>query len=100
MLEALIAGERDPGALAERARARMRSRLPDLIEALTGNFSDHHAFVCRMHLDHYDHLGAQIERLTARIEAETAPFQAPLTRLETVPGISRRIAEVIVAETG
>jgi transposase len=100
MLEALIDGERDPEVLAAMARARMRSRLPDLMEALTGNFSDHHAFVCRMHLDHYDHLGRQIDQLTARIEAETAPFQAQLTRLETVPGISRRVAEVVVAETG
>lgn len=100
MLEALIDGERDPEVLAEMARARMRSRIADLTEALTGNFSDHHAFVCRMHLDHYDHLSCQITRLTARIEAETQPFQAQLTRLETVPGISRRIAEVVVAETG
>ncbi|MFI6055778.1 IS110 family transposase [Streptomyces violascens] len=88
MLEALIAGERDPEILAQMAKARMRSRITDLVEALTGNFSDHHAFVCRMHLDHYDHLSRQIEHLTARIGTEIEPFQGQLTRLETIPGAS------------
>jgi transposase len=100
MLEALIAGERDPEVLAAMAKARMRPRIPDLVEALTGRFGDHHGFVCRMHLDHYDHLTAQIEQVTARIAEAAEPFQPQLTRLETIPGVSRRVAEVIVAETG
>ncbi len=100
MLEALIAGERDPEALAGLAKARMRPRIPDLVEALTGRFTEHHAFVCRMHLDHYDHCTDQIEQVTARVEEATEPFLPQLTRLESIPGVSRRVAEVIVAETG
>jgi transposase len=100
MLESLIDGERDPETLAQMARARMRTKIPDLVEALTGRFSEHHGFVCRLHLDHYDHLTAQIDQISDRIEEEIAPFQAQLSRLETIPGVSRRVAEVIVAETG
>lgn len=56
MLEALIAGECDPQALAELAKRRMRSKIPELIEALTGRFRDHHAFLARLYLDQYDQL--------------------------------------------
>ena len=52
MIEALIAGERDPRTLAELARGRMRSKIPDLTMALAGRFGDHHALLTRMHLDH------------------------------------------------
>jgi transposase len=100
MLESLIGGERDPQTLAQMARARMRTKIPDLVEALTGRFSDHHGFVCRMHLDHYDHLTAQIEQVSRRIEEEIAPFRRQIDRLVTIPGVSERVAEVIVAETG
>ncbi|MET9915306.1 transposase [Streptomyces sp. NPDC006476] len=100
MLEALIGGERSPETLAQMARARMRTKIPDLVEALTGHFSDHHGFVCRMHLDHYDHLTSQIKQVSDRSEEEIAPFQLQLSRLETIPGVSRRVAEAIVAETG
>jgi len=68
MLEALISGQRDPKVLAELARGRLRSKHARLVEALTGQFSDHHAFVARMLLDQVDALGGQIDQLTARIE--------------------------------
>ncbi len=54
MLEALAAGEHDPVVLAELARRRLRSKIPELTEALTGRFSDHHAFLVRVHLDLID----------------------------------------------
>jgi transposase len=54
MLEALIGGQRDPAVLAELARARMRSKIPALTEALQGRFSDHHAFMVRLFLDRID----------------------------------------------
>ncbi|WP_258052551.1 transposase [Streptomyces sp. Ru73] len=82
------------------AKARMRPRIRDLIEALTGRFSEHHAFVWRMHLDLYDHLTAQNAQVTTRIEEATEPFLPQLTWLEAIPGVSRRVAEAIVAETG
>jgi transposase len=76
MLEALIAGERDPKALAELARGRLRGKHAALVEALTGQFCDHHAFVARMLLDQIDTLGGQIERLTAKIEQTIAAIPA------------------------
>jgi transposase len=54
MLEALIAGERDPHRLANLARTRMRPKIPELRRALVGRFDDHHALLLRMHLDHVD----------------------------------------------
>jgi transposase len=68
MIEALIAGQRDPKALAELARGRLRVKHAALVEALTGQFGDHHAFVARMLLDQIDALGEQIQQLTAKIE--------------------------------
>jgi transposase len=68
MLEALIAGQRDPKVLAELARGRMRGKRAALVAALTGRFDDHHAELARMLLDHIDALGIQIDRLTSRIQ--------------------------------
>jgi transposase len=68
MLEALIAGERDPRRLAELARGRMKAKRLALIEALNGRFDDHHAELARMLLDQIDSLSVQIDRLTARAE--------------------------------
>jgi transposase len=57
MLEALIAGERDPQVLAQMAKGRMRTKINALTQALIGRFGQHHAFLCRMHLDRLDALG-------------------------------------------
>src|SRR4051794_40632545 len=54
MLEALIAGQRDPAVLAELAKRRLRHKIPELTEALTGRFGEHHAFLARVHLDLID----------------------------------------------
>lgn len=100
MIEALVAGERDPRALAEMALTRMRPKIPELRLALEGGFSDHHALLLRTHLDHVDHLGAAIERLETQIEAEAAPFSAAVELLGTIPGVGARTAHVILAEIG
>jgi transposase len=76
MLEALIGGERDPKVLAELARGRLRVKHAALVEALTGQFTEHHAFVARMLLDQIDTLGEQIQRLTAKIEQTIAAIPA------------------------
>jgi transposase len=76
MLEALIAGQRDPTVLAELARGRLRVKHAALVEALTGQFSDHHAFVARMLLDQIDALSGQLDQLTARIEQTIAAIPA------------------------
>ncbi len=68
MIEALIAGERDPQVLADLARGRMKTKRAALIEALDGRFDDHHAELARMLLDQIDALTAQIATLTTRID--------------------------------
>lgn len=100
MLAALIAGERDEKTLAELAKARMRSKIPQLIEALNGHFGDHHAFLCRLHLERIDQLSAAIEQLSARIEEKMRPFARQRELLATIPGVGQTTAEVIIAETG
>jgi len=100
MLEALVAGERAPDVLADMAKRRMRSKIPELTEALTGRFSEHHAFLVRVHLDLIDHNTSAIDELTARIEVVIAPFRSARDLMVTIPGISSGVADVIIAETG
>lgn len=100
MLEALVAGERDVEVLAEMALTRMRPRIPELRLALEGGFSEHHAFMLRTHLDHVDHLDAQIAAIETRLEAEFAPFSEHLERLCSIVGIGKRTAQVVIAEIG
>ena len=100
MLDALIAGDRDPGALADLAKRRLRSKIPALTEALTGRFTEHHAFLARVHLDLIDHHTHAIEELTKRIEVLMEPFRGFHTLICTIPGIGSLTADVIVAETG
>ena len=68
MVEALIAGERDPEVLADMALTRMRPRIPELRRALVGRFDEHHALMISMHLAHVDHLSAGIDRLDAEAD--------------------------------
>ncbi|MGW1909630.1 IS110 family transposase [Streptomyces sp. NPDC002076] len=100
MLEALIGGERDPQTLADLAKRKLRNKIPELTEALTGRFRDHHAFLTRLHLDHYDQLTDAIGQLDERIEEAMASFRPALDLLDTIPGINQAVAEVIIAETG
>jgi len=100
MLEALIAGNNDPRVLADLAKRRLRSKLPELTEALNGRFNDHHAFLTRVHLDLIDRHTEAIEQLTGRIEVMMEPFQGFHDLICTIPGISVLTADVIVAETG
>ena len=76
MLDALIAGDRDPPALADLAKRRLRNKIPALTEALNGRFTEHHAFLARVHLDQIDRHTEAIDELTARIEVVIEPFQA------------------------
>lgn len=100
MLEALAAGERDPGVLAEMARGTLRNKIPELNEALFGRFSDHHAFLVRVHLDLIDGHDRAIGELTQRIEEMIEPFTGFRELICTIPGISTLVADVVIAETG
>jgi transposase len=95
-----ILGVSGRAMLAEMARARMRPKIPQLVEALTGNFGEHHAFLCRLHLERIDQLSAAILELSARIEEHMHPFARQLEHLVTIPGVGQATAEVIIAETG
>ena len=100
MLEALIAGQRDPDALADMARTRMRPKIPELRRALAGRFGEHHALLLHVHLDHIDHLSSAVDRLDAEVEKVIAPFDEQVRRLCTIPGVGTRTAEVLIAEIG
>jgi len=100
MLEALIAGVRDVEVLADKARTRMRPKIPELRLALEGRFAEHHAVMGRMHLDHIDYLGKAIDRLDQEVDREMVPFAEQARRLRTIPGVGVRTAQVIVAEIG
>jgi transposase len=100
MLQAMIDGQRDPKVLAELARTSMRRKIPQLRQALTGHFDDHHAFICATMLRRIDALAADIAELDARIEAMIAPFAAAVEKLDEVTGVGLRSAQEIIAEVG
>jgi transposase len=100
MIEALIDGERRGQVLAGLARGRMRVKIPDLAMALEGRFEDHHALMCRLHLDHIDHLDAMMARLDAQIQAMMMPFRAQRDLLTTIPGIGPVSAAAVLSEIG
>jgi transposase len=100
MLDALVAGERDPKRLAQLARTRLRAKLGQLQEAFTGQFTDHHAFLLATMLSRIDQASADIAELEAKIDEMVAPFQAAVERLDEITGVGRTAAQTIVAEIG
>jgi transposase len=100
MLKALVAGQRDPGVLAELARGRLRAKLPQLRHALRGRFGDHHGLLVGLALNHLEHLEQAIATLDARVDAVIAPFAVARDRLDTITGVGKRAAECIIAEIG
>jgi transposase len=100
MIEALIAGERDPERLADLALGRLRAKTEALTDALTGRFDDHHGLQCQILLRQIDALDHDVALLDTQIDTEIAPFRDLRERLDTIPGIARRNAEILIAETG
>jgi transposase len=100
MLEAMIAGEQDPVKLADLARKRLRAKIPELQLALRGRVTDHHRFLLRLFLEQVDHLENLMGQLSSRIEMVMASVQEAATRLDTIPGVDRHMAEILVAELG
>ena len=108
MLQALVEGERDPEVLAELSKGRLRKKIPELRQALRGRFRDHHALLIGMCLDHTAHLEAAIATLDGKVDelfaantSETGiPFDQARDRLDTITGVGKRAAEVIIAEIG
>jgi transposase len=100
ILAAMIDGERNPQALAQMARGRMRSKIPDLAQALDGHFDDHHAQMARAILGRLDLVEQSLVELDAVIAAKCTPWQHEIDLLQTIPGVGEKVAQVIVAETG
>jgi transposase len=100
MIRGLIDGCDDAATLAERARARLRAKLPQLRQALHGRVTEHHRFLLRTLMDQVEYLEALIERFDGRIAEAMAPFARAAERLRTIPGVGATAAEVIVAEIG
>jgi len=100
MLRAMVAGERDPVALAELSKGVLRNKKDELVPALLGRFMSHHGFLLGQMLDHIEYLETQIARVSSRIEEECSPFQESLALLKTIPGVGQRTSEVILAEIG
>ncbi|WP_255720723.1 IS110 family transposase [Frankia sp. CiP3] len=100
ILTAVLGGERDPNRLADLACGKARQKIPALAEALDGEFTDHHAFMVRHYLDEIDRLRGIAAAFDARVTAMLTDHQQDLDNLDTIPGIGRLAAEIIIAETG
>jgi transposase len=100
MLDAIVAGERDPVVLADMAQRRLRNKIPELTEALKGQFNDHHAFLVKLHLGLIDEHTRAIDEITDRTEVVMEPFRAARDLMITIPGISTKVADSIIAEIG
>jgi transposase len=100
MLAALLAGERDPDVLADLARGRMRAKLPQLRQALTGRIQPHHLVLIEQILQHIDYLEQAIAQMQTEIERCLPRFEEAVDLLQTIPGIRAVAAAAIVAEIG
>jgi transposase len=100
MLQALIDGETDPGALAALAKGRLCKKRAALVEALTGRVRAHHRLLLRELLAHVDYLDGAIARLSAEIAERLRPYAADVELLCSIAGIKQRAAEVLLAELG
>jgi transposase len=100
IMAALIAGERDPAVLADLARGSLRSKTARLTEALTGRFSEHHAFLLAQMLRRVDAITADVATVQERIDVQIAPFAQAVARLDEIPGVGPTAAQAILAEVG
>ena len=100
MLEAMAAGQEDPAQLADLALRGLRSKIPQLEQALYGKATDHHRWILRLLLDQLQTTEQFIARLDERIAELTRPLEPVLEKLDAIPGVDRRVAAVLMAEIG
>lgn len=100
MLTALVDGERDPAVMADLAMTKMRSKIPDLTEALIGHFDDHHSLLVGQLLERLAHTERAIAALDAHLAEEMSPWAHQLQLLQTIPGVGVVTSQTIIAETG
>ncbi len=100
MIHALIEGEQDAVKLADMAQGKLRTKLPELKLALEGRVTPHHRLMLRMlwrELQAVEELIAEVDR---QVQEVTRPFTPQIEQMDPVPGVDRRIAEVVLAEVG
>ncbi|MFL6047210.1 MAG: IS110 family transposase [Propionibacteriaceae bacterium] len=100
MLTAMIAGEADPLVLADLAKGKLRRKIPDLAQALTGHFDANHAQLARSMLRRLDLVDQAMAELDAVLIDAFRPWQHQIELLQTIPGVGPKVAQVIIAETG
>lgn len=101
MLHALIEGKMTPVQMAELARRKMRVKIPQLIEALSGGVTEHHRFMLKTLLEQVEYIERQIESFDARIETVMTPLEREaVQKLDEIPGFDHRAAENVLAEIG
>ncbi len=100
MLDLLVAGETDPVVLAQCARGRMKEKIPQLERALDGRFGPHQRFLVARQVAHIDFLDRAIEEVSTEVATRMTPFEEEIALLDTIPGVGRETAEVLLAEIG
>jgi transposase len=100
MIEALIAGETDPNALAALAHRRIKATPAELEAALRGRVTRHHRFLLGLHLQQIDAIDAAIDQIDPEVDALVEPFRTAVQLLTTIPGIDELSARVVLAEIG
>ncbi|HEV2458666.1 MAG TPA: transposase [Ktedonobacterales bacterium] len=100
ILLALVSGTSEAAVLAQLARGRLREKIPQLEQALTGQVGPQQRFLIAQQLAHSDLLAASLERVSAAIGDRLRPFEPEVERLQTIPGVGRRTAQVLLAAIG
>jgi len=100
MIQRLIGGETNPCKLADLAQRQLRGKIPDLEKALEGKLTNHHRFLLKLLWKELSQQEELITELDSKIEEHTRPHAAEIERLDAVPGVDRRVAEVLLAEVG
>lgn len=100
ILRKLVAGVTNPEVLADEARGRLKTKRPELIEALRGRVTEHHRFLLKLHLDTIELLERQIDEIDERLAGALTPFRSAVEQLNSIPGVGELSAEIIVSEIG
>ncbi len=100
MLQALIDGQHDPQTLADLAKGSLRHKIPQLVEALTGDFTKLHSLMCARMMQRIRRLDHDIADIEIQIQVQLLPYAEQARRLMTIPGVGEHVAPVIIAEMG
>lgn len=100
MLLTIVSGTTDPEALADLAKGLLRKKREQLVAALSGRVKPYHRFLIAEHLSQIEYLEEAIQQISAEVAERLRPFELEVKRLDSIPGISRQIAEVMLAEMG